>query len=67
MKGSSGRSGARVNYILGERLFRRVDEDTDVVRRELEVRIELEQVLKERGDLVTARVARLDAERAQER
>src|SRR5882672_2353130 len=66
MERSAGRSGARVRYILGERLFRRLDEDMDVVRREREVRIEFEQLANERGDLAAARVARSDPERAQE-
>src|SRR5438128_7590503 len=40
MERSAGRSGARVRYIFGERLLRRLDQDIDVVRRECEVRIE---------------------------
>src|SRR6266851_10450357 len=67
MERSPGRSRTRVRYILGERLFRRLDEDMDVVRREREVRVEFEQLAKERGDLAAARVARFDPERAQER
>src|SRR6266850_3005768 len=51
---SPGRSGARVRNILGESLLRRLDEDMDIVSREREVRIELEQLLNERGDLAAA-------------
>ena len=51
MESSPGRSGARVRHILGERLFRRLDEDVDIVRGEREVRIEFEQSLKQGGDL----------------
>jgi hypothetical protein len=57
---SPGRSGACVRHILGERLFRRLDEDVDIVLCEREVRIELEQVVKERGDFAAATVARFD-------
>src|SRR6267154_5878377 len=63
MDRSPGRSGARVRHVLGERLFRRLDEDMDIVRREREVRIECEQLMKERGDLAAASVARCDPER----
>src|SRR4029077_5527901 len=64
---SPGRSSARVGHILGEGLFRRLDEDMNVARREREVRIELEQLVKEPRDLTAARVASSDPERAQER
>jgi hypothetical protein len=37
MGGSPGRSGARVRLILGEGLFRRLDQDSCVARREGEV------------------------------
>src|SRR5258705_7882756 len=50
-------SGARVRHVLGERLFRRRDEDMDIVRREREVRIEFEKLLKQRADLAAASVA----------
>jgi hypothetical protein len=63
---SPGRGGARVRHILGERLFRRLDEDVDIVRCEREVRIEFEQLVKQRGDLAAASVARPDPKRAQE-
>ena len=36
---SPGRSGARVRHIFGERLFRRLNQDAGIVRREREVRI----------------------------
>jgi hypothetical protein len=56
-----------VPHILGERLFRRLDEDTGIVRPEREVRIEFEQSAKEPGDLTAASVARFDPEGPQER
>jgi len=43
---SAGGSGARVRNILGERLFRRLDEDANIVRRERKVRIEFEQLVE---------------------
>src|SRR4029077_8353227 len=67
MNRSPGRSGARVRHILGKGLSRRIDENTNIVRCEREVRIEFEQLLKERGDLPAATVARFDPQRAQER
>src|SRR6266478_674378 len=67
MEHSPGRRGVRVRHILGERLFRRLDEDTGLVRREREVRVEFEQLPKECGDLAAASVARSDPERGQER
>src|SRR5882762_10384632 len=67
MEHSPGRRGVGVRHILGERLFRRLDEDTGLVRREREVRIEFEQLPKEGGDLAAASVARSDPERAQKR
>ena len=57
MERSPGRSGARVRHILGEGLFRRLDEDMDIVRREREVRIECQQLVKEPRDLTAAGVA----------
>jgi hypothetical protein len=57
MDRSPGRSGACVRHILGERLLRRLDEDTDIVRREREVWIEFEQLVKERGDLADDLIA----------
>jgi len=66
MDRSPGRSGARVRHILGERLFRRLDEDMNIVRREREVWIGFEQLVNERGDLAAATVAGCDPERAQE-
>src|SRR6185295_2588371 len=44
MKNTPGRSGARVRHILGECLFRGINENTSIVRREREVRIELKQL-----------------------
>src|SRR5580765_1300470 len=64
---SAGRSGTRMRDILGEGLFRRLNQNPNIVRREREVRIEFEQLLNQCGNLATAPVARLDTERAQER
>ena len=41
-------SGARVRHVLGERLFRRLDQDRDFVPCEREVRIEFEPLLSGR-------------------
>jgi hypothetical protein len=38
-----------VRDILGEGLFRRLDENLNIVRREREVRIEFEQLLNQRS------------------
>ena len=67
MERSAGRGGASVSHILGERFFRRLDENTGVVRPEVEVRIKFQQLVNEPRDLTPASVARFDAERAQER
>jgi hypothetical protein len=67
MEHSVGRGRARVYYILGERLVRRLDEDMDVVRCERKIRVEFEQLAKKRGDFTAARVAGFNSERAQER
>jgi len=64
---STGRGGGHVRHILGEGLLGCFDENIDVVRRERDVRIELAQLLEERGDFAAAGVARSDPERAQER
>src|SRR4029077_2143240 len=60
-------SSAGVRDILGEGFFRRLNEYLNIVRREREVRIEFEQLLKQRGNLAAPPVARLNAEGAQER
>ena len=67
MERSAGRCGTSVPHIFGERLFRRLDEDTGIVRPEREVRIEFQQLVNEPRDLTAASVARFDPERAQER
>jgi hypothetical protein len=67
MERSAGRSSAPVPHILGERFFRRLDEDMGILRREREVRIEFQQLVNEPRDLTAASVARFDPERAQER
>src|ERR1700754_396793 len=67
MGGSPGRGGARVRPVLGEGLFRRLDQDACIVRRECEVRIDFQQLANQRGDLAAAGVASFDPERTQER
>ena len=64
---SPRRSSARVRLILGERLFRRLDQDAGILRREREVRLDFEQLANKCCDLAAARVTRFDPERAQER
>src|SRR6476660_4916562 len=59
---SPGRSGACVRLILGEGLFRRLDKDSGILRREREVRIDFQQLANERGDLAAAPVASFDPE-----
>ena len=66
MGGSPGRRGApRPTYSATS--FRRLDQDSGIMRREREVRIDFEQLANECGNLAAAGVARLDPERAQER
>ena len=67
MERSAGRSGPPAPHILGERLFRRLDEDASIVRAEREIRIEFQQLVNEPRDLTAASVAGCDPERAQER
>src|SRR6266852_6388852 len=48
---SPGRSGAPAPYIFGERLVRRLDQDTGIIRREREVRIDFEQLANKCANL----------------
>src|SRR6478736_1377817 len=67
MERSTGGSCAPMPHILRERLLRRLDEDTGIVRPERKVRIEFQQLVNEPRDFTAASVPRCDSERAQER
>src|SRR6476659_9123653 len=67
MERSTGGSCAPMPHILRERLLRRLDEDTGIVRPERKVRIEFQQLVNEPRDFTAASMPRCDPERAQER
>src|SRR5271170_1713918 len=63
---STPRNDTRVRHVLGECIVGRVHLDIDLIRRDLKVGIEVQELKNRRGDIGAPSVARFGASGAQE-